>query len=100
LQLQKKKANILFVKRLQKNIIEKKSITLLKSTKKSKSLAILEIYLQLSTKVFYKYLINNNNKNIIKLVDNRILNSLTRLFTSFKDTRRKSFIIKRIIIEI
>ena len=100
MQLQKKKANILFVKRLQKNITKKKLIILLKSTKKLKFLAILKIYLQLSTKVFYKNLINNNNKDIIELIDNKISNNLIELSTSFKDIRCKLFINKRISVEI
>jgi len=85
---------------LRKNIIKKKSIALLKSTKKSKSLAILETYSQLRIKVSYKKLINNNNKNIIKLANNKILNNLIDLSTSFEDIRRKSFCNKKISIKI
>jgi len=85
---------------LRKNIIKKKSIALLKSTKKSKSLAILETYSQLRIKVSYKKLINNNNKNIIKLANNKILNNLIDLSTSFEDIRRKSFFNKKISIKI
>lgn len=85
---------------MRKNIIKKKSIALLKSTKKSKSLAILETYSQLRIKVSYKKLINNNNKNIIKLANNKILNNLIDLSTSFEDIRRKSFFNKKISIKI
>lgn len=65
MQLQKKKENILFAKLLQKNTTKKKLIALLKSIKKLKFLAILKTYSQLSTKVFYKNLINNNNKILL-----------------------------------
>jgi len=85
---------------LQKNITKKKLIVLLKSTKKLKFLAILEIYLQLNTKVFYKNLINSKNKNIIKLTNNRIFNNFTKLSIFFENIRYKLFINKKIYIEI
>ncbi len=99
MQLQKKKVKVSLIKRLQKNFIKKKSIALLKFTKKLKFLAILEIYLQLRTKIFYKSSINNNNRNIIKLIDNKILNNLTKLFTSFEGTKHKLFINKKISVK-
>ncbi len=85
---------------MQKNITKKKLIVLLKSTKKLKFLAILEIYLQLNTKVFYKNLINSKNKNIIKLTNNRIFNTFTEFSIFFENIRYKLFINKKIYIEI
>ena len=90
----------MFIKYLRKNITKKKLIILLKSTKKLKSLAILKTYSQLSTIFFYKSSINNNKKNIIELINNKISNNFTKLFTSFEDIKCKLFINKKINIKI
>ena len=83
-----------------KKYYKKKLIVLSKSIKKSKFLAILEIYLQLSTKFFYKNLINSNNKNIIKLANNRIFNNFTKISIFFENIKYKLFINKKISIKI
>lgn len=95
----KEKNKSLAYKAFTKEFYKKKSIVLLKSTKKSKFLIILKTYSQLRTKVSYKNSINNNNKDIIKLINNKTLNNLIELSTFFENTRHKSFIDKRISIE-
>ncbi len=87
----------MFIKYLQKNTLKKKLIVLLKFTKKLNFLAILEIYLQLSTKVFYKNSINNNNKNITKILNKKILNSFTKISTFLKILDVRFLLTKKLI---
>ncbi len=62
-----------------KTIIKKKSIILKKFTKKIKFILVFKILLQLYLKS-RKSLINNNNKNILKEIDN---NNKDRIYNSF-----------------
>jgi len=78
----------------------KKINCIVKVYEKSNFLAILEIHSQLRTKVSYKNSINNNNKNIIKLANNKIFNNFIKLFISFENTRCRLFIDEKISVEI